>query len=412
VTTDTHPQADAVVIGGGVAGLWSAAVLAKRGYSVLLIEKAALGSGQTIASQGILHGGIKYTLSGTATAAAKAVAEMPARWQAAMTHAPSADLDLRAVKTLCPAQYLWTTSSFFSRMTAKVAAKAIRTHVRAVEPENACEGLRGAVGETAIGHRVDIHQVDEPVIDPLSLLAALRDEFVRAGGVIRIGHPFFKMMGDTRSVTIEGATVRFSTLVLAAGAGNGELASSLSSPARMQRRWLHMVMARGHLPEVFGHCVAAISDKPRITITTQRDSAGRNVWYIGGRIAEDGVQRYPDAQIAAAQEEVKACLPWVRMEGTQWATLRIDRAEGMTEGNARPDLPVVVESISTGAPVVTLWPTKLVFAPLAGDMVLNFVARSLGSPSTTDGLAPLRSESRPETPIAPLPWESPEVQWS
>lgn len=400
------------MIGGGVAGLWSASVLAKRGYSVLLIERNSLGSGQTIASQGILHGGIKYTLSGAATAAAKAVAGMPERWHAAMTHAPSADLDLRAVKTLCSAQYLWTTGSFFSRMTAKVAAKAIRTQVRAVEPENACEGLRGAVGETANGHRVDVHQVDEPVIDPYSLLVSLRDEFVRSGGVIRIGNPTISVTSDTRSVSIDGATVRFSTLVLAAGAQNGQLASLLPDPPRMQRRPLHMALARGPLPEIFGHCVAAMSDKPRVTITTQRDSAGRNVWYIGGRIAEEGVDRSPDAQIAAVKEEIRACLPWVRTNATEWATLRIDRAEGLTADNTRPDVPVVNESVHLGAPIITLWPTKLVFAPLVADRVLNSIMRSLGSPSTTDGLAQLRSESSIDTPIASLPWESPEVKWS
>ena len=152
-------------------------MLAKHGYSVLLVERGMLGQGQTIASQGILHGGIKYTLGGQATEASRAVAEMPACWHAAMNNLPGADLDLRGVTTLCPAQYLWTSTSFFSRVTAKVAAAAIRTAVRPVLPSQACEGLHGATGVT-------IHQVEEPVIDPRSLIETLVSVFRAHGGKV------------------------------------------------------------------------------------------------------------------------------------------------------------------------------------------------------------------------------------
>lgn len=399
-----------MVIGGGVAGLWSAAILARHGYSVLLIERTALGAGQTIASQGILHGGIKYTLGGAATAASKAVSEMPERWALAMANDPSADLDLRAVKTLSPFQHLWTTGSFFSRMTAKIAAKAIRTKVWTVPSERAFIAL-GAPDKHALGRHMEVMAVEEPIIEPRSLVTALRDEFIRLGGVIQIGTPRFEITPTSRLVHIDFATVRFSTAIIAAGAGAAALTDFMSAPPPMQRRPLHMVMARGDLPKVFGHCVAALSDKPRLTITSQRDSAGRNVWYIGGRIAEEGVSLEREAQIAAAKAEVSACLPWIRLDGVQWATLRIDRAEGTTADHSRPDLPVVVESTHLNAPIVTAWPTKLVFAPLVGDQVLQAVRRMLPTPSTPDGLAPLRTATS-SAPVAPLPWQSQEVQWS
>ena len=64
---------DILIFGGGIAGLWTLARLRKEGYSCLLLESNSLGAGQTIASQGIIHGGIKYALTGQASAASKAL---------------------------------------------------------------------------------------------------------------------------------------------------------------------------------------------------------------------------------------------------------------------------------------------------------------------------------------------------
>src|SRR5690606_19834973 len=60
----TGPALDAVVIGGGIAGLWVLDRITAAGYSSLLLERAALGARQTIASQGIIHGGAKYEAEG------------------------------------------------------------------------------------------------------------------------------------------------------------------------------------------------------------------------------------------------------------------------------------------------------------------------------------------------------------
>ncbi|HAI12838.1 MAG TPA: hypothetical protein DCM28_14110, partial [Phycisphaerales bacterium] len=62
-TTENPIDMDVVVIGGGVAGLWLLDALHRKGYRCVLLEAHQLGSGQTVASQGILHGGMKYTLS-------------------------------------------------------------------------------------------------------------------------------------------------------------------------------------------------------------------------------------------------------------------------------------------------------------------------------------------------------------
>ena len=55
---------DVVIFGGGVAGLWLLDELVRRGRDALLLESSRLGTGQSIAAQGIIHGGLKYSLAG------------------------------------------------------------------------------------------------------------------------------------------------------------------------------------------------------------------------------------------------------------------------------------------------------------------------------------------------------------
>ena len=57
-------SADVVIIGGGVAGLWTLDQLVREGHRAVLLESSRLGEGQTVAAQGIIHGGLKYSLSG------------------------------------------------------------------------------------------------------------------------------------------------------------------------------------------------------------------------------------------------------------------------------------------------------------------------------------------------------------
>ena len=78
---DVLMRCDAVIFGGGIAGLWLLDELRRGGYSAVLLESRALGSGQTVASQGIIHGGLKYTLSGMLTKSAANISEMPGLWR-------------------------------------------------------------------------------------------------------------------------------------------------------------------------------------------------------------------------------------------------------------------------------------------------------------------------------------------
>lgn len=65
---------DIAIFGGGIAGLWLANLLRQRGFSCVVLEAGTLGGGQTLLSQGILHGGLKYALGGTLSSESEAIA--------------------------------------------------------------------------------------------------------------------------------------------------------------------------------------------------------------------------------------------------------------------------------------------------------------------------------------------------
>ena len=106
--------------------------------------------------------------------------------------------------------------------------------------------------------------------------------------------------------------------------------------------------------------------------------------------------RSEQQQIAAAQAEVAQLLPWVNQEQTQWATLRVDRAEPVQSGLARPDNAFVSEQGS----LLVGWPTKLALAPDFSDRVCTILAR--------DGIQPSTTQSYPDLPrpaVAQPAWE-------
>ncbi|MFN7021324.1 MAG: FAD-dependent oxidoreductase [Phycisphaerales bacterium] len=404
-------KVDVLIFGGGIAGLWTLAHLRGLGYSCLLIESRALGTGQTIASQGIIHGGVKYALTGAASAASRAIAEMPELWRASLEGRGTVSLSIARV--LSPRQHLWTTTGIGSRLVGVAASRAIRTPVERAVGEDRPEWLRGAP------RGVDVYTVAEPVLDPASVVGALAAQAREC--LLRYDDVRFVADGDRRIAVLrhcgDEVSVRAERVVLTAGAGNAELAdrsgfggSAAGTRMSMQLRPLHMVMARGRLPAAFGHCIGGgLSDKPRATITTQTDPGGRTVWYIGGLIAEDGVSRGASEQIAAAQAELGACVPWVDLSATEWATLRVDRAEGRRADGSRPDDPVILQDRG----VVCVWPTKLAFAPLVARRVAEAFAAEGVEPSgdlSDDAMADLEGWPRPG--IAPLPWNDPEVRWS
>src|SRR5690606_24569218 len=116
--------------------------------------------------------------------------------------------------------------------------------------------------------------------------------------------------------------------VFAAGEGNEALlhGAGISGPA-MQRRPLHMVMVKHDYPHpIFAHCIGTGS-KPILTITSHPTRDGQQVWYLGGNLAETGVELNSKDQIQSAQALLAELLPWVDLSRGQWASFFVNRAE-------------------------------------------------------------------------------------
>ncbi|MFO0084219.1 MAG: NAD(P)/FAD-dependent oxidoreductase [Phycisphaerales bacterium] len=423
---------DAVIIGGGIAGLWTLWALRRAGLAALLVERTALGDGQTIGSQGIIHGGVKYALTGSASRASLAIAAMPQRWADALSprdlstrrdDPAIATPDLSDVRVLSRSQLLWTTTGTLSRLAGLAASRALRTPVRALAVGSRPDAFVDAPSN------VGVYEVDETVIDPASLMASLARAAQRAGGTDEHSIVPALLMGNAQiiadgplqvAITSPGGgdrlTLAARAVVMCAGEGNAPMlaALGLASRAPSQVRPLHMVMARAaKLPMIFGHCIAgSLSDKPRITITSQRDDAGRVVWNIGGLPAERGVSMSPADLIAHVRDELRACLPWVDLTQAEFATTRWVRAEGLTADGTRPDEPVITRVPVAGGEVIAAWPTKLAFAPLVADKVLAMHADLPRAAAASESMVSPDLSSWPVPRPAVLPWLDQNVRWT
>jgi len=380
---------DLAIFGGGIAGLWTLARLRRAGFRACLLEARGLGGVQSIASQGILHGGVKYALTGQLSGAAQALAEMPGRWRAAI--AGQGEIDLRGVRRLADYQYLWSSEEVLSRLTGFFASHAMRSRMAAVEGDTRPELFR-----TPAFHG-SLYRLEEPILDLPSLIAVLAQENAGACFLASPQQTTLSSEGDGFRIRIGDQVLSARRLLFTAGAGNRALLAQLnrSRPA-MQTRPLQMVMVRGELPALFGHCLG-VGANPRLTVTSHHHASGERVWYLGGDLAEQGVGRPPAEQIAAARTELHNVLPWVDLTGGRWATLNIDRAEVATPGGKRPD-----DCFLDGeAGVYTAWPTKLVFAPRLADQMLDRLGAEGIRPSTATAPLP----NLPFPPIARPPWE-------
>jgi len=374
---------DVLIVGGGVAGLWLNARLRRLGFATLLVDKGALGGGQSVKSQGIIHGGTKYALSGALTGASEAIADMPRRWREALEG--KGELDLSGVRLLSDAHYLWSPGTLAGNLTSFFASKAVRSRVGQV---------KGNELPPALQHpkfKGKVYRLSELVLDVPSLIARLAE---LAGDSLLACQRIEPLLDGNELVglRVDGREIRAQRIVFSAGGGTAELLASLGlqQPA-MQRRPLHMVIVKAPtLKPLYAHCLGG-GTKPRITVTSHPTADGEWLWYLGGDLAEaDGVARDEATQIAAAKKELAELVPWIDLSSAQWATLRIDRAEPAQSALARPDNAFLAEQ----GRLLVGWPTKLALSPDFSDRVEAALAR--------DGIRPANHPALPQLPRPPL----------
>ncbi len=374
---------DVLIVGGGVAGLWLNARLRRLGFATLLVDKGTLGGGQSVKSQGIIHGGTKYALSGALTGASEAIADMPRRWREALEG--KGELDLSGVRLLSDAHYLWSPGTLAGNLTSFFASKAVRSRVGQVKGDELPPALQHP------RFKGKVYRLSELVLDVPSLIARLAE---LAGDSLLACQQIEPLLDGDELVglRVDGREIRAQRIVFSAGGGTAELLASLGlqQPA-MQRRPLHMVIVKAPtLKPLYAHCLGG-GTKPRITVTSHPTADGEWVWYLGGDLAEaDGVARDEATQIAAAKKELAELVPWIDLSSAQWATLRIDRAEPAQSALARPDNAFLAEQ----GRLLVGWPTKLALSPDFSDRVEAALAR--------DGIRPANHPALPQLPRPPL----------
>lgn len=380
---------DVAIVGGGIAGLWLANLLHHRGYRLLLLEAGDLGQAQTLASQGMIHGGLKYALGGSLTGASEAIADMPARWRACMEGRSVPDLS--GLVPLSDRYYMFAARSTLGSLTSFFASRALRGRIEKLS--------RGHYPETLAGFDGSVYALNDFVLDTPALLSRLLEPVSGLTRRLEVNARSLTRLGEGWRIDSSAGAIECRRLILTTGAGTGAIIDGLQLPdVRMQLRPLHQVIVRAPaLRPFFAHCLTGITrPEPRLTITSHPDRSARGgdwLWYLGGQIAGDGVDMDEDALRHHARAELKACLPWMAWEHADIDCLRVDRAEPAGRGRARPDEAFV----GTTEDCLVCWPTKLSLTPDLGDRVL----RELPAPSGGHGDTP----ELPAVRVGSAPWE-------
>lgn len=390
---------DVLIFGGGIAGLWCLNRLKNAGYQTMLFESDSLGNGQTILSQGIIHGGLKYSLKG-ASDSANQVALMTDRWQACLSG--KGEIDLSACRVLSDYYYMFSNERLLGSMITNIASHAIKSSSEVLSVADYPDILKNKK------FKGSVTRVSETVVDVYDLLNQLKNNY-----------PDFiiKSTGsDIRWLTVSDDYVecevncenkgwqkfRAKKIVFAAGAANRSFIKQNNLPTAMQLRPLHMVgMSMPGLKPFYAHSVG-FDSVPKFTITSHPDNNNNWIWYLGGKIAEDGNHLSVHEQAKSAYKLLSKHMPWMDFSKAKWQTYRIDRAEPQQPQGKRPD----GAYIDTNGPFITVWPTKLTLAPSLASQLLE----------SLNDLAPDMAKSIPidtstfsKPMVATPPWNK--LQW-
>ena len=123
-----------VIFGGGIAGLWLVNRMQSEGYDSILFETKSLGGRQTLDSQGIIHGGLKYALRGSVGRDSQNIANMPNRWRQCLSG--DGEIDLTDVSVLNENYYMWSDGGMKSRLKSYLGSKSLRGRIDIVEKEH------------------------------------------------------------------------------------------------------------------------------------------------------------------------------------------------------------------------------------------------------------------------------------
>ncbi|MBX2834086.1 MAG: FAD-dependent oxidoreductase [Micavibrio sp.] len=383
----TH-KADIVIFGSGIAGLWLFNRMKRAGYNALLLESKGIGGGQSVASQGIIHSGLKYAFAGKLNKLAESISAMPDLWRSALKG--EGHVDLSAARVNADSQYLMIPKSslggLMGGLVKLVTKQALGNNVHEVKQADWPEEIKDS------GFKGTVVFMDEPVLDAPSVIRALAEPYKEC--IRKIDTP------DDPFGFLERHGIEAKEIVFTAAASNHEVASARSEDDGLatQKRPLLMGMMKPAPYPLYAHLVGN-SDKPVATITTHEAADGSLVWYLGGGVAERDKDSDPNEVYAAAKKGFAKYLPKLDLSAVEWAVLPIDRVEGKSDIDGwMPDTPTIHSVGKTHY----CWPTKLTFAPLLTERLMEKM--SIGPSREASGAASDWS-FLPDIDYALSPWD-------
>ena len=356
-----HLTIDAVIAGGGIAGVWLLNILLLKGYNAILLEKNDIGCQQTLASQGMVHGGLKYALSGLLSNESEAIADMPRRWKNCLT-TKNGDVDLRNVSFLSDSYYMFSENRT-GKLASFFASKALRGRI-----EKLNEGTRPNCFKYFNGV---VYKLNDFVLDTGSLLSELTKHLKNRLFKLDCSEKTVRHVEGGYEISLSDFTIKSKVFINCAGVGTRKILQDLKiTDFEIQNRPLKQIIVDApNQTNMFAHCITNLSSlEPRLTITTHA-SGSKKVWYIGGQLASQGASLSDEAQIAYAKKELTDCVPWLSWKDANWRVLSIDRAEPLTVNRLKPDEAFAKRSEN----FIQCFPTKLTLAPDLGDKVLRLM---------------------------------------
>ena len=344
---------DAAIVGAGVGGLWLANLLVNRGLAVAVCDGAPVGGVQTIASQGVIHGGLKYGFAHTPTA----LTEMPARWRRCL--AGDGEIDLSQVPTTAERMHLFSAASD-ARVRALVAGhllagRAERLNASATPPfDHAKRGVLLALEDFVVDVPALVRALAAPLRGRIIHHAVTADALVHCHNRLR-------------RIEVPGYDIDANVYLFAAGTGNARLlrAAGFADVTPVRRPLRQTTVWLDEPARLFAHCLTKmVGAEPEMTIT----SHGRSL-YIGGKVASEGVRRDHHSQVAMVRRLLGELFPNIDLTSAKFATCLVDRAEPRA-GGIRPSSDAF--ALRRGN-CVLCWPLKLSLAPRLGDLVLGLL---------------------------------------
>jgi glycine/D-amino acid oxidase-like deaminating enzyme len=376
---------DIVICGAGVAGLWLLNVLMAAGFSVLLIEKNTAGGTQTMASQGMIHGGQRYMLGVSPSNHAESVGPLPERWDACLEG--RGEIDLRGVRVLSQAQLMWPTGGQLTNLALNAATHTLKAKMRKINVNEVPEALAGF-------YRRPIYELPEKVMDIASLVEVLSKPHVHR---IRSGR--VEALSREGVLKVNDSYITAQVVICTAGLGNEEFLNMLGvGDGCSQQRPIRQIMVKPMPFTLYGHGITT-SYKPRITVTSHPLDTGGYVWYLGGAIADEVLTLSEDEAIKYAQKEMRSLFEHIDWSDKKWATWNGTRAEAFSSSGRLPNGPVIQEYDN----VFVAWPTKLTLTPLLGDQVFYLLEKKGVRPKFSESIS--QTSSLGFSPIGNLPWE-------